>query len=65
MYVQHNSPFSKMGQGCAESEGGSGCIKKRGDEYVILNNKKGGIWRSGFASEAEAKKALSAYPANK
>ena len=45
MYTQHKSPFSKAGKGCAESEGGSGCIKKRGDEYVILNNKKGGVWR--------------------
>ena len=31
------------GKGCAESEGGSGCIKKRGDGWVILNNKKGGV----------------------
>lgn len=28
MYTQHKSPFSKAGKGCAESEGGSGCIKK-------------------------------------
>ena len=63
-YIQLGSPFLKAGKGCAESEGGSGCIKKRGNQYVILNNKKGGIWRDGFASEAEAKKALSAYHAN-
>ncbi len=64
-YVQFGSPFLQAGKGCAESEGGSGCIKKRGNEYVILNNKKGGVWRSGFKSEAEAKKALAAYHANK
>ena len=29
MYTQHKSPFSKAGKGCAESEGGSGCIKKK------------------------------------
>ncbi len=65
MYTQFKSPFSKTGKGCAESEGGSGCIKRRGNEYIILNNKKGGVWRSGFTPEAEAKKALSAYHANK
>ena len=63
-YVQFGSPFLQAGKGCAESEGGSGCIKKRGNEYVIFNNKKGGVWRSGFKSEAEAKKALAAYHAN-
>ena len=63
-YVQYSSPFLKAGKGCAESEGGSGCIVKRGGEYVILNNKKGGVWRDGFASRAEAEKALAAYHAN-
>ena len=41
MYTQYNSPFFKAGKGCAKSEGGSGCIVKRGDKFVILNNKKG------------------------
>ena len=63
-YTQFSSPFLKAGKGCAESEVGSGCIKKRGGEYIILNNKKGGVWRSGFKSESEAKKALAAYHAN-
>lgn len=52
------------GKGCAESEGGSGCIKKRGNEWIILNNKKGGIWRDGFKSEKDAKDALDAFHAN-
>ena len=52
------------GKGCAESEGGSGCIKKRGSEWIILNNKKGGVWRDGFKSEKDAKDALSAFHAN-
>ena len=64
MYTQYNSPFFKAGKGCAKSEGGSGCIVKRGDKFVILNNKKGGIWRFGFASKSEAEKALAAYHAN-
>ena len=55
---------AKAGKGCAESEGGSGCVVKRGDKYVILNNKKGGVWKSGFSSAEEAKKMLSAYHAN-
>ena len=52
------------GKGCAESEGGSGCIKKRGSGWVILNNKKGGTWRSGFASSEDAKKQIAAIHAN-
>jgi hypothetical protein len=50
---------AKAGKGCAESEGGSGCVVKRGDKYV-----KGGVWKSGFSSAEEAKKMLSAYHAN-
>jgi hypothetical protein len=58
--MNDNSPMSKLG--C----GGKGCVRKRGNEWVILNNKKAGypVWRSGFKSEAAAKKMLSAYHAN-
>ena len=63
-YTQYGSPFLQAGKGCAKSEGGSGCIVKRGNEWVILNNKKGGIWRSGFASEEAARNQLEAYHAN-
>ena len=52
------------GKGCAKSEGGSGCIKKRGNEWIILNNKKGGVWRDGFTSEKDAQEALDAYHVN-
>ena len=52
------------GKGCAESEGGSGCIKKRGDGWVILNNKKGGIWRK-CTSEKDCQEQLDAFHANK
>lgn len=58
--MNDDSPMSKLG--C----GGEGCVRKRGNEWVILNNKKAGypVWRSGFKSEADAKKMLSAYHAN-
>jgi hypothetical protein len=59
------------GKGCAESEGGSGCIKKgsytdgSGKKYSwhILNNKKGGIWR-GCSSEKDCESILDAFHAN-
>ena len=35
----------KEGKGCAESEGGSGCIKKDDKGWFIWNNKKGGIFK--------------------
>ena len=52
------------GKGCAESEGGSGCIKKRGNGWVILNNKKGGVWRK-CTSEKDCQEQLDAFHANK
>ncbi len=41
-------PFKKFlneteGKGCAETE--KGCIRKNESGWVILNNKKGGVWR--------------------
>ena len=66
----NKSPYSMEGplnKGCAKSEGGPGCVQKRGNEYVIINNKKPGnqVWRGGFASKAEANKVLAGYHANK
>ncbi len=52
------------GKGCAESEGGSGCIKKRGNGWVILNNKKGGVWRK-CDSEKHCEEILDAFHASK
>ena len=62
--VNESTISEQEGKGCAESEGGSGCIKKRGNEWIILNNKKGGVWRDGFKSEEDAKDALDAFHAN-
>ena len=52
------------GKGCSKSEGGSGCIKRKGNEWIIMNNKKGGVWRDGFKSEKDAEEALDAFHAN-
>ena len=65
---RHSSPLLSAGKGCAKSKGGDGCVVKRGGKIVILNNKKGGIWRDndgkGFASTDAANKVLAAYHAN-
>ena len=60
-------PLSPLSKGCAKSEGGPGCVQKKGNEYVIINNKKPGnqVWRGGFASKAEANKVLAGYHASK
>ena len=63
MATTSKSPFTAKGKGCAKSEGGKGCIVKRGGEWVILNNKKGGIWRKcKYRSHCES--MLEAYHAN-
>ena len=56
-----------LNKGCAKSDGGPGCVQKRGGEYVIINNKKPGnqIWRSGFSSRKAANDNLAAYHTNK
>lgn len=63
-WQENSTPLNK---GCAKSEGGPGCVQKKGNEYVIINNKKPGnqVWRGGFASKAEANKVLAGYHANK
>ena len=59
-----NKLNEQEGKGCAECEGGSGCIKKRGDGWVILNNKKGGVWRK-CDSEKHCEEILDAFHASK
>ena len=39
-------------------------LRRGGDEWVITNNKQGGVWKDGFTSEKDAEKALDAYHAN-
>ena len=52
------------GKGCAKSEGGSGCIVERNGQWVVLNNKKGGIWKK-CKSKEHCQEILAAYQANK
>jgi hypothetical protein len=56
--------LNEDGKGCAESEGGSGCIKRRDDQWVIMNNKKGGVWRK-CDSEEHCEEILDAFHASK
>jgi hypothetical protein len=51
-----------MGKGCADTS--QGCIRKDGSGFKILNNKKGGTWRSGYATRKEALNQLKAMHAN-
>ena len=51
------------GKGCAESEGGSGCIKKKDGEWVIMNNKKGGIFKK-CSSKKDCEEILAGYHAS-
>lgn len=43
MGLQEESKTEMTEQGCADTE--KGCIRKRDNGWVILNNKKGGVWR--------------------
>jgi len=54
----------KEGKGCAESEGGSGCIKKKDGQWVIMNNKKGGIFKR-CSSKRDCEEILAGYHASK
>ena len=59
------SPFMKkspINKGCADTD--EGCIRSASDgTYYILNNRKGGTWRSGFASKEKAAKQIAAIHA--
>ncbi len=50
------------GKNCADSP--KGCIRKRGDSWVILNNKKGGVWRK-CDSRSHCEEILDAFHASK
>jgi len=65
-WIKNSTPGPLL-KGCAKSEDGPGCVQKKGNEYVIINNKKPGnqVWRGGFASKAEANKVLAGYHASK
>ena len=50
------------GKGCADSD--KGCIRKRESGWVILNNKKGGVWRK-CKSREHCEEILDAFHASK
>ena len=54
---------SKSGKGCADTK--KGCVRKRGNKWIILNNKKGGVWKEGgeFDTKEEANEKLKAIHA--
>ena len=52
---------TKDGKGCANTS--KGCVRKRDGGYVILNNKKGGVWRK-CKSKSHCEDMLDAYHAN-
>ena len=54
---------TSRGKGCAKDEGGKGCIVKQDGKWVILNNKKGGIWKT-CKSKQHCVSILGAYHIN-
>ena len=54
--------LNEDGKGCADTE--KGCIRNRKDGWVILNNKKGGVWRK-CDSHANCEDILDALHASK
>ena len=50
------------GKGCADTD--KGCIRKRDGGWVILNNKKGGVWRK-CDSRSHCEEILDAFHASK
>ncbi len=55
---------TKRGKGCSKSEGGKGCVVEQNGQWVVLNNKKGGIWKK-CKNKKHCESILSAYHANK
>ena len=64
-YVEENRKLRRIseseGKGCADTP--KGCIRKRKSGWIILNNKKGGVWRK-CSSKKNCEEQLDAYHAN-
>jgi len=54
--------INEEGKNCADTE--KGCIRKRKSGWVILNNKKGGVWRK-CDSKKHCEEILDAFHASK
>ncbi len=63
MAYMRKTPFKQNGKGCSKSEGGKGCIVRKKGQWVILNNKKGGIFKK-CKSKEHCESILGAYHAN-
>ena len=62
LFVKKKVLKESDGKGCANSK--QGCIRKRKNGWVILNNKKGGVWRE-CDSRNDCEEQLKAFHANK
>jgi len=60
--LKNNNLISESGKNCADTE--KGCIRKRKSGWVILNNKKGGVWRK-CDSKKHCEEILDAFHASK
>ena len=60
--VEEDILSESAGKGCADMP--KGCIMKRDGKWVILNNKKGGVWRE-CDSKAHCEEILDAFHASK
>ena len=61
-YFLEEGLIEEDGKGCADTD--KGCIRKRKDGWVILNNKKGGVWRK-CDSRSHCEEILDAFHASK
>ena len=61
-YFLEEELIEEDGKGCADTD--KGCIRKREDGWVILNNRKGGVWRK-CDSRSHCEEILDAFHASK
>lgn len=60
--LKNNKLITENGKNCADTD--KGCIRKRKSGWVILNNKKGGVWRK-CDSKKHCEEILDAFHASK
>jgi hypothetical protein len=61
-HLKNNRLITENGKNCADTN--KGCIRKRKSGWVILNNKKGGVWRK-CDSKKHCEEILDAFHASK
>jgi len=60
--LKNDKLITENGKNCADTD--KGCIRKRKSGWVILNNKKGGVWRK-CDSKKHCEEILDAFHASK